>query len=912
MKPMIKIQITDDKQICQENKSAAVINKPVFSKSSPAVIFSTVVPRSIVAAFVVWSLLAAFLWLPNVPSPLLVTTQAAGSITSRVFDDVDRDGINDGVEPGVGGVVITAYNSSGTVAASAVSGSDGVYLLDLTAVPNGTPLRLEATGIPSGYAPGFVGFSNSSTVRFVTAGASTPGFEVGLNNLAAPPAQDYLMAVTGQVNGGLNTAGVTRSIYRWRYNQTGTEDVDTATVALGQKIQTGSLWGLAYQPVSDTLFSAAVLRRHSAMYENPVGTPHPGQIFIATNVSTATPGAPTPFFDVAAVPSVNLGTVASNALRNLDPSVTPLDDSIDNPSSAPTYGLAGKVGLGDLDITPDQQFLWTVSLNDKKLIRFPAGSPTAANSSAFVIPAPSGAFACTNGTHRPFALEFSGSQLYVGMVCDASGAGATAANLKAVVMTTPWASPTGVFTPVFQTPLNYTKGYTVRDCPTSFNQFSPWSDAEVLRNCGAVFSLNPQPLLTDLEIDDDGSLIMAFKDRAGLQQGALNTPPISTEINEENNVNGGDLLRACAVGGNFVLQGGAGCANRTPNNQGPGGGEWYFQDNSSLFSGEVAHQENQLGGTAHIPGRGEIITTCFSCLGAGFENAGVQRHSNSTGASVSTFLITSNGQGFQKSGGLGDMEVLRAIADSIEIGNRVWNDNTNKNGVQDANEPGIGGVILNLFVDTDDNPGTPLVQVATTTTDAAGNYLFSSALSGTGTAGGRVYGIASLIPNRAFEVRIPTAAYPSGLSPTVATADPSANGTLRDSNGVASGAGSIAAGVTGAAGTSNTTIDFGFASVSTSAELDLSGRVTLSSGKGLPKVTVQLLDTATGTVRTALTNGQGYYRFEGIDLNSFVIVTVDRPGFTFTPRQRSLSLVETLETVDFLAVSIYDGRKSSR
>lgn len=120
-------------------------------------------------------------------------------------------------------------------------------------------------------------------------------------------------------------------------------------------------------------------------------------------------------------------------------------DGNDPSLDASTYAQAGKVGLGDLDIAPDEKTLWTVSLNDKRLVRIPIASPSTATS--YAIPAPTGAFACASGTHRPFALEFYRDKLYIGMVCDASAS--TAANLKAVVMTMSWASP-GTFTQVFK------------------------------------------------------------------------------------------------------------------------------------------------------------------------------------------------------------------------------------------------------------------------------------------------------------------------------------------------------------------------------------------------------------------------------------------------------------------------------
>ncbi|MEZ4679484.1 MAG: SdrD B-like domain-containing protein [Caldilineaceae bacterium] len=57
------------------------------------------------------------------------------------------------------------------------------------------------------------------------------------------------------------------------------------------------------------------------------------------------------------------------------------------------------------------------------------------------------------------------------------------------------------------------------------------------------------------------------------------------------------------------------------------------------------------------------------------------------------------------------------------IGDRVWDD-ANRSRVQDAGESGIGGVSVALWVDSDNN-GSHDTLVATTTTDANGNYSFS-------------------------------------------------------------------------------------------------------------------------------------------------------------------------------------------
>jgi hypothetical protein len=65
-----------------------------------------------------------------------------------------------------------------------------------------------------------------------------------------------------------------------------------------------------------------------------------------------------------------------------------------------------------------------------------------------------------------------------------------------------------------------------------------------------------------------------------------------------------------------------------------------------------------------------------------------------------------------------------------QIGDYVWND-LNANGCQDANEPGIAGVTVDLYSGC--GPGSTLI--ATTNTDANGKYLFTGLCAGTYSVG---------------------------------------------------------------------------------------------------------------------------------------------------------------------------------
>lgn len=63
------------------------------------------------------------------------------------------------------------------------------------------------------------------------------------------------------------------------------------------------------------------------------------------------------------------------------------------------------------------------------------------------------------------------------------------------------------------------------------------------------------------------------------------------------------------------------------------------------------------------------------------------------------------------------ISAFQVSACSVELGDFVWND-LNRNGIQEANEPGIDGIAVSLF-DGNNNP------LATTTTDSTGWYKFT-------------------------------------------------------------------------------------------------------------------------------------------------------------------------------------------
>lgn len=79
----------------------------------------------------------------------------------------------------------------------------------------------------------------------------------------------------------------------------------------------------------------------------------------------------------------------------------------------------------------------------------------------------------------------------------------------------------------------------------------------------------------------------------------------------------------------------------------------------------------------------------------------------------------------------------------------------------------------------------------------------------------------------------------------------------------------------------------------TAASVEISGRVLMPDGSGLPRARVTVTD-AFGNTRTAVSNGFGRYGFDGIEVGHVYVFTVASKQFSFAPQ----ILLVTEETVE--------------
>jgi hypothetical protein len=687
-------------------------------------------------------------------------------VSGRVFYDYNATSTQTSVtaEPGVAGVTVNAFKPDGTFV-TATTDAAGAYAFTAVQLPSGTRVRVEFTGLPIDSYDGVFGAAagnSGTTTQFTTAGAAVTNINLGLivpaNYNEVNPLIGIPIHVSGNPLGG-GSSSTMDAFASFDFNSSGNGGTiavtNTPNDPVNHKIpasQIGSLWGVAYHKHTKKLYTSAFVKRHVGI--GPLGE---GGIYIL-DYTTGSPVVSN-FVDVNTI-GINTGTVgvgATPALRNINRGLNNTANQANVGGDPLAFDAVGKIGLGDIDISEDGSKLWVVNLNLLTLNSIvidsdnnPSTAPTAADVTTFNIPNP-----FTAGTQRPFALKTYNGKVYVGLVSDAT--------LEAAV----YEFSGGTFTPVLVNglaiiPLNYPKGFASNNCPTITGWFN-WRNSNPPIVCSGTTNFlysYPTPMLCDIEFDIDGSLILTFMDRMGHQIGSNNTQLDGTDL--ENYHGAGDILRVCRVGGAYVMQGSSGCAVKATNNQGPGGGEYYFGDyfdeNESYFPGTAAgsrgvlHSETVVGGMALVYGSGESVVASYDPRGIAWVSGGVNFFNNTTGQTRARNYMLYYGQttgfagnGFSgKANGIGDVEVISSLP-TIEVGNRVWND-INKNGIQDPNEAVLVGVTVSLY----DSLGV-LVPNSTLVTDANGQFIFSSA-PGTSTANFK-YGL-NIKPNTQYQIKI--------------------------------------------------------------------------------------------------------------------------------------------------------------
>ena len=684
-----------------------------------------------------------------------------------VFLDSDANGVLDTGESGSDeiGMTISAYeDDNDTPIVSVGVAGDGTYVFPNLGV--GGAFRLELTGLPSGFAHSGIGANAGSGVQFVNGADCTVDF--GIHNPLDFCGNNPAFAISCFVRADVANPASTDTIIPLKYSNGGPDGMHVDVS------DTGSVWGLAFSSGSQSLYSASFIKGFSAM-----GSATSTGVIYVTDYSDRNTPITNALMDLNTVVGIDTGTPTTF-----------------DPTQSGYFIQVGKMGVGGLTLSPDEQTLYAINLNQKAIVSIPVGNPTAATQT--VIPDPG----CAGGDYRPFALTENDGSLYIGVTCTAETSG-----LESDVEF--FVTETDLTLSSFATTLNIPNYQRVIFAVgTTF--FVPWNDA--------IAAGNGQGWLTDIEFVNDGSMVLAILDRA------------NGHMFSENLIDDGfgDLLFAYNNNGTFELEnnGQAGPHNGCGigSGSGPGNGEFYCSDHWRL-----THLEVSIGSVLYLSGQNDLISAVFDPCTSAFA-AGLHWYDWDSGAQSQCLEILPadffSNLHYGKAANFGDMELMCDSA-PVEIGNRIWND-ADADGIQDPSEAGLAGITVQL-IDTD---GSTVLAAAVT--DASGTYLFSSGL-GSATAS-FVYDISGLLPNTAgYIVRVNTTQVDLGggtLSPP--NNDPSTNGNLRDSDGVTNGNFADATIATGAGGVNDhDNADFGFFGVTLPASSSALAITSVSPGPGI-------------------------------------------------------------------------------
>ncbi len=730
---------------------------------------------------------------------MLAFSASGQSLSGIVFRDYNGNGQKNNIssfnEPYVSGITVKAFNAANMqVGPTKTTDASGAYSFTTGEIPNGTPVRIEFSGLGTNDYPSANGTQNGTNIQFVTTGAGvTANFAINANddywNNNTNPSPSFLViaARRGYAVGGFQATEGTvlqaNTTLTGPYNPANSATPPTGTITtVATQEQTGSLFGLALQKKQQRYFAAAILKR--AVEVGPQGL---GGIYVfeKSGVNFSLTGS----FTLQGVTPANGGGVLDfgTVTRN---KITPSNNNyLANNGNWPgesrdidAYAKVGTVAYGDIEADPNSNKIYMVNLFQRRLIVFDASAATATLNAASTttlapfttayditalpgMPAPTGA----GNNIRPYAVKIYKGVGYLGVVSDAM-ATQNAGHLRGYILqfdpNNIAAGVTNVLTINFNT------------WPTSGSRYwnawaTTWAQAG-----GTATSTNtevyPTPMIAGIEFNEDGSMDIGIKDRWGDQGAKFELNPVAGATGHTQCSINGDLLHACWIGTGWALEGTSGSCTQTgangagaSNSYGTGysygntGNEWYADRSGDGGS------ENSIGGMTKLMGSGKSLTTIYDPMGQGETNGsnywstqGIQYNNVTTGVKTQIARIIADSDGdMDKANGMGDIELLNE-EEPIQIGNRIWSD-ANGNGIQDAGETAAG--VPNGTTVTLRSPGIDGVygngddQTWTTTTDANGNYYFSTLSSADNRKPATWSGVGNtLLPGFEYRVEVAT------------------------------------------------------------------------------------------------------------------------------------------------------------
>ena len=328
--------------------------------------------------------------------------------------------------------------------------------------------------------------------------------------------------------------------------------------------QVGSVYGLGYSAPEHALFAAAF---HKRMFEyGPGGSGTVYRIDLDTREATE-------FARLPAGPDRHSGLVDRDVMGR---------------------DFAAKTSLGDLDIGDDGEGLFVTNLEDGRIYRFDETSGALLSDFAH------GAAAAEWAEDaRPFALKVKDGHVYHGVVRSAEGSQDPFQLFAVVFQSRPDGSDMQI---VAQVPLSGARGEARLPSLVTWPEpvvialldWLPWRDGyHTLVRDKATMAVYPQPIVTDIEFDGAGNMLLGLRDRmADMSLGSQLIGPAGSGVIEKPGLPAGDLIR--------LEPDGSGGWGGTPDD--------FYYDRTSLSDETIA------GGLAVEPIADRVVAGAYALL----------------------------------------------------------------------------------------------------------------------------------------------------------------------------------------------------------------------------------------------------------------------------------------------------------
>jgi len=707
-----------------------------------------------------------------------------GAVTGTVFRDFDSDGLFDTtgttVDRGFAGVTARAFDADGDLVGTATSTADGTYQITVAGAAS-TDLRVElelsAAQLAEGYTSSFASLASTwggSDVQFVTlpsAGGTASGADFAVHHPDdhVPAGVPQVVIAQHSANDPLATspAGARKSlvVVDWDVAANDANPADTSAQRVvgsfadtpEHDVATGTLWGVTYDRQREHVYSTAMARRHGGLGRAGLGgiyrtDPEAGTTEVFADLEELGVDTGRSLLNYEYGLPAGATTAQLNTARGLVG-----DDTMIASRDAAMFRFAGTVGLGGTAIAPDGSYLYVVNLYERSIVAVAipddGSAPTAADVTEIPLPglAPD---------EQPFALTVHRGEIFVGITSTALGEPNTLAGRAELGFRVdsaplagdavgPWREVLNVGDLTFDRGIQ-TIGFLTGQPGRQWNVWNnTWSPGQYAAS--GNFYAYPQPLVSALEHDTEGNLVIGVLDRFGLQGGSNNLTPNPADPGLVIVYSSGDTYLAgrnadgtyaFEDAGEIASSGSPARTGQGATGEGPGGKE-FFQDSNVQASGAIGqHREATMGGLAVLLGAAPsaaaaspnvLVTqyTPFAEPPVHYNSNGLRWLKEGDGSSGKGYVVRAASEpalgggastaAFGKAGGLGDVALLLDAA-PVQIGNRVWFD-ADRDGIQDAGEPALEGVLVELL----DEHGDPVLRggvPVTARTDSRGLYYF--------------------------------------------------------------------------------------------------------------------------------------------------------------------------------------------